>query len=83
MEIVQIRLGGKAQVVIPKKAREAIGLIEGKLATLVYEEGRGILLGDPKSYGRRKIISILSSPKFYSKNCYQNEELNQPARPFF
>lgn len=52
MEVVQIKLGAKAQVVIPKKAREAIGLSEGKLATLVYEKGRGVLLGDPKNYGR-------------------------------
>lgn len=52
MEVIQLQLGKKAQVVIPKKAREAIGLAEGRPATLVVEEGVGILLGDPKSYGR-------------------------------
>lgn len=52
MEIATIRLGSKAQVVIPKKARLAIGLYEGGTATLVYEQGQGILLGDPKLYGR-------------------------------
>lgn len=52
MEVISIRLGKKAQVVIPKKAREAIGLLEGRPATLVVEQGLGILLGDPKNYGR-------------------------------
>lgn len=51
MKIVQIRLGPKAQVVIPKKARLAIGLAQGKPATLVVDDGIGILLGDPKTYG--------------------------------
>lgn len=52
MEVVQIQLGRKAQVVIPKRAREAIGLVEGKPATLVVENGLGILLGNPKNYGK-------------------------------
>lgn len=51
MEIVTLRLGSKAQVVIPKKARQAIGLSQGKKATLIVEEGHGILLGDPQAYG--------------------------------
>lgn len=47
MQVVTITIGKKAQMVIPKKAREAIGLKEGKKATLVYENGRGVILGDP------------------------------------
>ena len=52
MQTVTLTLGKKAQVVIPKKAREAIGLKIGSKATLMYENGRGIILGDPKNYGR-------------------------------
>lgn len=53
MEVMQIRLGPRAQVVIPKKARLALGLAVGKAATLVVDGGIGILLGNPKEYGRR------------------------------
>lgn len=52
MQTVTLTLGKKAQMVIPKKAREAIGLKEGSKATLVYENGHGVILGDPKNYGR-------------------------------
>lgn len=52
MEVVTITLGRKSQVVIPKKAREAIGLSEGNPATLVFEKGRGVILGDQKTYGK-------------------------------
>lgn len=52
MEVVAITLGRKAQVVIPKKARELIGLSEGKPATLIYEKGQGVILGDPRTYGK-------------------------------
>jgi len=53
MDVIPITIGAKAQVVIPKRAREAIGLSEGKPATLLVQEGIGILLGDPKTYGRK------------------------------
>ena len=52
MQTVTITIGKKAQVVIPKKAREAIGIKEGSKATLMYEHGRIIIMGDPKTYGR-------------------------------
>ncbi len=52
MQTVTITLGKKAQVVIPKKAREAIGVKEGSKATLMYEPGRIVIMGDPKTYGR-------------------------------
>lgn len=48
MQSVTITVGKRAQVVIPKKAREAIGLKEGKKATLVYETGLGILMGNSR-----------------------------------
>ena len=48
MQTVTITLGKKAQVVIPKKAREAIGLKAGSKATLMYDKGRGIIMGDLK-----------------------------------
>jgi len=47
MQSVTITVGKRAQIVIPKKAREAIGLKEGKKAALVYEQGRGVILGNP------------------------------------
>lgn len=53
MDVIPITIGAKAQVVIPKRAREAIGLSVGKPATLLVQEGIGILLGDPKTYGRK------------------------------
>lgn len=53
MEVISIRLGPKAQVVIPQRARVAIGLTVGKSATLVVDHGIGVLLGDPKTYGKR------------------------------
>lgn len=48
MQTVTITIGKKAQVVIPKKAREAIGIKVGSKATLVYDKGRGVILGNPK-----------------------------------
>lgn len=48
MQSVTITIGKRAQVVIPKKARDAIGLREGKKATLMYDKGRGVILGDSK-----------------------------------
>lgn len=52
MQVIPIKIGKKAQIVIPKKAREAIGVKEGGKATLMYEHGRIIIMGDPKTYGR-------------------------------
>lgn len=52
MQTVTITIGKKAQIVIPKKAREAIGVKEGSKATLMYEPGRVVIMGDPKTYGR-------------------------------
>ena len=51
MEAVAISLGKRAQVVIPKKARIAIGLSEGEKGTLVYQKGFGVILGDSHKYG--------------------------------
>jgi len=51
MQVIPITIGKKAQVVIPKKAREAIGLKEGSKAILMYEHGRIIIMGDPKRAG--------------------------------
>ena len=51
MNIATIRLGKKAQVVIPKIVRNAVGLEIGKKATLGYRKGMADLLGDPKTYG--------------------------------
>ena len=48
MQVIPITIGKKAQIVIPKKAREAIGIKEGSKATLVYEKGRGVILGNAK-----------------------------------
>lgn len=48
MQTVTITLGKKAQVVIPKKAREAIGLKPGSKAILMYDKGRAYLLGNSK-----------------------------------
>ena len=53
MDIIPLNIGAKAQVVIPKRARKAIGLVEGKPATLIVQEGIGILLGDPVNYGQK------------------------------
>ena len=52
MQVVTITIGKKAQIVIPKKAREAIGVKEGSKATLMYEPGRVVIMGDPKTYGK-------------------------------
>ena len=52
MQVISITIGKKAQIVIPKKAREAIGVKEGSKATLMYEPGRVVIMGDPKTYGR-------------------------------
>lgn len=52
MQTVTITLGKKAQVVIPKKAREAIGLKPGSKATLMYENGRGTIFADPRQAGK-------------------------------
>lgn len=52
MQTVSITIGKRAQVVIPKKARDAIGLKVGSKATLMYSKGQGVILGDPKTYGR-------------------------------
>jgi len=52
MQSVTVTVGKRAQIVIPKKAREAIGIKEGSKATLMYGKGRGIIMGDPKTYGR-------------------------------
>lgn len=52
MQTVTITLGKKAQVVIPKKAREAIGLKAGSKATLMYSKGRGTIFADPSQAGR-------------------------------
>lgn len=52
MQIVPIKIGKKAQIVIPKKIREAAGLKEGSKASLMYDHGRIIIMGNPKTYGR-------------------------------
>ena len=52
MQTVLITIGKRAQVVIPKKARESIGLKVGSKITLMYGRGRGVILGDSKNYGR-------------------------------
>lgn len=52
MQTVTITIGKKAQVVIPKKAREAIGIKEGSKATIMYENGLGIIVGDSKQAGQ-------------------------------
>lgn len=48
MQTVTITLGKKSQVVIPKKAREAIGLKAGSKATLIYDKGRAYIFGNSK-----------------------------------
>lgn len=48
MQTVTITIGKKAQVVIPKKAREAIGIKVGSKATLMYDKGRGVIMGNSK-----------------------------------
>lgn len=51
MQSVTITIGKRAQVVIPKKAREAIGIKVGSKATILYRNGFGVILGDPKRAG--------------------------------
>ena len=52
MQTVTVTIGKKAQVVIPKKAREAIGIKVGSKATIVYQDGFGVILGDPRQAGQ-------------------------------
>ena len=52
MQTVTLTLGKKAQVVIPKKAREVIGLKAGSKATIMFENGLGVILADPKQAGQ-------------------------------
>ena len=51
MQTVTITLGKKSQVVIPKKAREAIGLKAGSKATITYGNGLGVIIADPSQAG--------------------------------
>lgn len=48
METTEIKLGKKSQVVIPKKAREEIGIKEGESIQLLYEKGRGVIIPKKK-----------------------------------
>lgn len=50
MQVVSITIGKKAQIVIPKKAREAVGIKEGSKVNLMYDHGR-IIIMDPKRAG--------------------------------
>ena len=52
MQVISITIGKKAQIVIPKKAREAIGIKVGSKATLMYDKGRGVILGNPQQIGQ-------------------------------
>jgi len=52
MQTVTVTIGKRAQIVIPKKAREAIGIKVGSKATIVYQNGLGVILGDPRQAGQ-------------------------------
>lgn len=53
MQVIQLKIGKRAQVVIPKIVRQAVGITEGGSAILIVDQGQAILLGDPKKYGQR------------------------------
>lgn len=48
--MVEATLSSKNQIVIPKEAREALGLKAGDKVTLVVRPGRVLLLETPKKY---------------------------------
>jgi AbrB family looped-hinge helix DNA binding protein len=49
--MAQVTLSAKNQLVVPREAREALGLKPGDQILVVVRRGRVLLLQKPKSYG--------------------------------